>query len=429
MKSLLVDINRSLKSPKLILVIPLLLALQSCSDKGNSNYGASLLETHGPVRLMESKAVNQDELFATLTIDGKSTTLAESGGIWSGEVTVDKNKTYTIAIDWFENFGDQSLHLAEAKQTVSVGEVATSISIPDSLYQTENLDTDNDRISNIAEREDGTDPLNDTSWKRYLLTRINTDGGADGTIDCSHEFTYSAIGQLESKLADGISLWSEDNYWTRSECSNGIDGGIDAAEYYVFNTEWDLVSIKRDLDNNGSIDFVRNFSYDNDGNLIAIEDDRGANGVTDQRTTFTYDNDGLLTSKEVVSADGSNDETTSYTYNGSGKLISVTYDTDSNGTIDKRRWHYYDSEGNRTSTEEDVGNDGSIDEIDRYSYDANGNMITEEDYDGDGVIQNIETYTYDSRGNLIRHQDDYSADGSINYRTTFIYDEVEGADL
>ena len=83
-----------------------------------------------------------------------------TGNNWRGEINVTAGRTYTATVVWVENYQGQSLPLAELVQQIEVANDGTANVISTSEYRTD-IDSDSDGVSNLQERRDGSDPLED----------------------------------------------------------------------------------------------------------------------------------------------------------------------------------------------------------------------------------------------------------------------------
>ncbi len=128
--------------------------LGACTDTDNSGLATSLpqIRVAVPKIVAQVKAIDQNEVYPTLTINNVTYSLNQEGNEWRGEFQVKKNSTHTVAINWFETFQGRALQLASISENVAVGSGAASLSFANTDYITESYDSDGDGLSNYDER-------------------------------------------------------------------------------------------------------------------------------------------------------------------------------------------------------------------------------------------------------------------------------------
>jgi RHS repeat-associated protein len=243
-------------------------------------------------------------------------------------------------------------------------------------------------------------------------------------------FNYDADGNLVSSsnpLGHQVNYTYEPNFNQLASVSdpkgNAIGYGYDNRGNLTNITYADGSSETFGYDSNGNLTISANrrgqtLQYTYDANFRLIQKDY-PNGSS---ATFTYDDRGNL----LTATDG--DSSTSFAYDSNDRLIQVT---DSDGRFLS---YTYDDIGRRTQMTDSLGNqvnysydslgrlsrltDGSNNLIAAYTYDAVGQLSRNDN--GNGTYT---TYSYDPAGQLISLAN-YKADGSINSRFDYTYNEL-----
>ena len=153
------------------------LVIASCTDNGQSNEvtvigDQAAMAFTAPPQLLQSRAVVQDNLILQLTVEGRVITVEpNSDGEYILRTTVTPNTQSIVSVAWFEIIGDRMLPLAIASRTLDVGSTSSPVSLRISSYNTE-IDDDQDGISNLQERREGTDfdDINDFNTALAIVT-------------------------------------------------------------------------------------------------------------------------------------------------------------------------------------------------------------------------------------------------------------------
>ena len=249
----------------------------------------------------------------------------------------------------------------------------------------------------------------------------------DGTLT---EMSYDALGNPLNVL-DAMGNQVQFGYHPTLDALTSVKDQLGHATSYGYDENGNLQAISYA---DGSQD---KYSYDSQGNLTVAVNQHGEN------VQYTYDSQGRLLTKTY--ADGS---IANYAYDARGNLISAS-DADSSTTFeydaadrltkvtdgDGRFLSYtYDAAGHRASMTDQAGNavhygynalgqlasltDGNGNSIAAYSYDNLGRLAR-----GDNGNGTYTTYEYDAAGQLT-HLVNYKADGSVNSRFDYSYDEA-----
>ena len=277
----------------------------------------------------------------------------------------------------------------------------------------------------IAQVEDA---LGHVSQLRYdsngnLTGLVNPDGSTSA-------LTYDAAGNpisVQDALGNTVNFGYESQFGQLAKVSDQKGNPIS----YGYDSQGNLNKITYA---DGSSE---TYSYDADGYLNVAVNRRG------ESINYSFDAKGQLTQKTY--ADGS---TASYTYDSHGNLTSATdadshtrYEYDSADRLVKvtdgdGRWlsYQYDAAGHRSQMADQAGH------VTNYSYDSlghlsaltdgSGNAIAAYQYDeagrlsrGDNGNGTYTTYDYDAVGQLT-HLVNYKADGTVNSRFDYTYDEA-----
>ena len=113
-----------------------------------------------PPPLAGARAVDRSRLRPIVTLDdGRSVGMRRlDDGSWSGTIDVLPGRVHTLRVVWIETIGDRELRLAAAERTLTVDAAGARVEIAAGDYDFE-FDLDGDGVSNLAERENGTDPF------------------------------------------------------------------------------------------------------------------------------------------------------------------------------------------------------------------------------------------------------------------------------
>jgi hypothetical protein len=157
------------------------------------------------------------------------------------------------------------------------------------------------------------------------------------------------------------------------------------------------------------------YSYDDDGLLIRMDQYPNDPEWLEYWTIFSHE-DGLLAMEESYrvysdepDAEGELIGRMTYSYDQDGRLAEQAHDPVEGAPM---RWVYSYDGDLLVTYEYDYGADGTIDARFSYGYDEDGTLLTDEYDDAvDGVVDIRWTYRYDERGNLIAEEKDGPVDG------------------
>jgi len=120
-----------------------------------------------PPQVLLDRAVDQTQLNPRVTINGNSVNMIQQGGspIYRGIVQVPEGEDVRLSVEWIEFFSGRELLLGILNRTYENVTSDTNVVLFEDDYETDNvvlfprLDDDNDRVSNLAERIENSDPL------------------------------------------------------------------------------------------------------------------------------------------------------------------------------------------------------------------------------------------------------------------------------
>lgn len=189
-----------------VLVAALLgLSLNACDSVDTGNVvvagaaGTQVWELTPPTTILP-RAVDQNQLFPRVTLNGVNLNMTQqnNGVIWQGVAQVPEGEPAALRVDWIEFFRSRELLLAVSEQTYPAITRDTAVILFDRDYVVDDLDTypllddDNDRVPNLTEREENSDPLLSTDPG---LTRANAfiapiDPSRAPVIDGSYDLVW-----------------------------------------------------------------------------------------------------------------------------------------------------------------------------------------------------------------------------------------------
>jgi len=154
--------------------------MAACSSSGSVDDGSLIVEATGdaqsiqltPPAMLLNRAINPGTLFNTVTLNGSVFNLSQlpggNGTVWQGTTQVEQGDDVELRVEWFEFFNGRELLLAVAEETYTSVAGNTNVVLREDDYEIDDitrfprLDDDNDRVPNLAERVEGSDPLSAT---------------------------------------------------------------------------------------------------------------------------------------------------------------------------------------------------------------------------------------------------------------------------
>ena len=157
----------------LLVAAGLLTACESDSESGSliavpAGEGAASASFEPPEAVLLTRAIVEENLELAVEIDGRPVEVTrETDGRWQAAFTLPRNRVFTVTITWFERYEGQNLVLATAEETYTVPSDGRpfEVQISERQFQFPNDDERDengvirDRVSNLDERRDGTDPF------------------------------------------------------------------------------------------------------------------------------------------------------------------------------------------------------------------------------------------------------------------------------
>lgn len=142
------------------IAVALMSSLIGCTtESAGTGQSENGLEIYTPDFLLESKTIVEENFSPTLTIDNKTYVLSKSGSQWKGTFNVAANDSYQLRVDWYETYKGRQLPIASATKNITVGSSAVSAQIAAADYDTARFDEDGDGQSNLAERNNNSNPF------------------------------------------------------------------------------------------------------------------------------------------------------------------------------------------------------------------------------------------------------------------------------
>jgi hypothetical protein len=211
--------------------------------------------------------------------------------------------------------------------------------------------------------------------------------------------------------------------WVEADTTG--DGENDALVEYFYNADGRLILTERTF--NGSEEptiWVERREYDVNGYLILRQNEE--NGSIVYNEAYENDDRGNRTKRWYDNnRDGEWNIFEEFEYDANDNRIKLSYG-ESAGSFSYIYHWAYDGDGNLVSEERDIDADGTINLRYTYIYE-NGNLIRR-DYDdnADGIIDRATHYTYDANGNLLTESYDHNNNGIFtdpnDWVQTYTYD-------
>ena len=375
-----------------------LLGLSAC-DTNQSNEHSGVVTAHGngsgsvgfepPSMLLQSRAVNPEQLLLTVTVNGREikvepVTNSDGSQSWAGSLRVERGSNLQIIVTWSEAFRGQVLDLAQASENFTVPvnpESDIVIRFVAGDYYT-GFDQDQDSISNLSERNANSDPLvNEAPSDPIVLVNAGISAQLpDRLRDISNDINEDLYVVAEIDRT-AIEISREENEW-RGETTVPTDADV-LINFTVYT------SINRDV----PIARWRDTRNVGDGIFIEIQPE-------DYDYQFNTDGDDLINVQELL--DGSNplDKSDPATDPCTVSLFEpgCRIDSDSDGDADSIETQNADADGDSIpdyleSSLVDADDDGANAEQDPDENNAcipNENSVVciairNPDADGDGV--------------------------------------------
>jgi len=145
--------------------------MSSCNEWAGSSIiysdQSGQLEIQAPRTIMP-RVIDPNDLILRVTVNGVvlTTLTPNANGIWRGETTIPEGQDTVLVAEWFERFNNRELFLAVNEQTLFAVSSERRVNLLDRDYVIDDfenyptLDIDGDRIANLVERREDSDPTN-----------------------------------------------------------------------------------------------------------------------------------------------------------------------------------------------------------------------------------------------------------------------------
>jgi len=132
--------------------------LSACQPEAQSTPN---LKFSAPERILQVREVDRTKLRPEVRLsDNRIIPMTNVGeDSWTGTINVQPNSNISVTGRWIETVDNRDLVLANWLESITVGADGAELNLTTANYNYE-IDEDGDSISNLDEREDGTDPFN-----------------------------------------------------------------------------------------------------------------------------------------------------------------------------------------------------------------------------------------------------------------------------
>lgn len=395
-------------------------------------------------------------LHQTISLDGNLSTDIESSALsysWSF-VSKPQSSVATIQDADTENaiFVVDVEGAYEIQLAVSDGEKSSTASV--------NLNTIKYRVINeLIEAVTERNTTNTYDENGRVLSQT-VDNGNNGIVNKIKLYTYDNFGNIltfsHDDLGDGRFIVESYTYNHFNKILTHIAESNDTKVFHIVNTydnQGNRITTSKDFNGDGVFDRKFTNIFDANGNILISSRDDAIDGVIESNTTYTYDNNNNLLTKRVDNlTDGSIEFIRIYTYDNNNNLL--TYSVDNGGTeyVDLLRINEYDDRGNLIlkAIDHDGDGNGTVLITNTYTYDENNNRLSislfrmngnhynaytsyndknlpiqkDIDINGDDTINSVTTFMYDEDNNILMRSTDNELDGTIDFRTTYIWVKI-----
>ncbi|GEM_PF-4598908 len=215
---------------------------------------------------------------------------------------------------------------------------------------------------------DGADDIYYRSYdENGDLTDYDKDDDADGSIDVTRTYTYTAGRETGAWYDEDGDGWWDYAIYTSYDAdglplSKVYDADADTTEdqrYDYVNFDGRVQEAWYDADADGTVDVYYSYTYDEKTeHLLSIEGDRGGDGSVDALYTFTWTvtDDGYDAQYEESDRDedGLVDHHDYSVYDGEGRLVEFWVDEDASGVPESHTFWTYRLDGQVASQAGDV---------------------------------------------------------------------------
>ena len=172
--------------------------LSACSDNSSTvtvDPSGSTNVSMGAPAFLNTRAISQEALRLTVTLNGTALPMARNGDIWTGSGEVAQNDTASLAVEWNEAMPDNTnLLLARFNEVATNVDAPVVFEVTAERYETEGdvFDADGDLISNLNERRqesnpyDALDPSPDDVAPSVKIAAVRRTPTIDGAFDSNN---------------------------------------------------------------------------------------------------------------------------------------------------------------------------------------------------------------------------------------------------
>ena len=273
------------------------LLLVACDNSNNGTIntdatGATEMVFSPPAVIMESRVAAAD-LVLEILVDGTPVPISQNdAGQWVGTTMVPSNSSAEVVVNWDESYVDtrlpnNKLPLATATKQLNVAAGATSAELTflNNEFNT-SVDSDNDGRSNLSERNDNYDPLDDDSpgvdvVEVSVRIELELPASLSGASD-EVKLAVTPTAMLNGRL---VTLTRQGDRWTADTFAAENSSVFVQATFYDTSQQGSrLAIVQRSQDITGSAvvsffadDYGSTFDDDQDGLSNADEITGGSN--------------------------------------------------------------------------------------------------------------------------------------------------------
>lgn len=208
------------------------------------------------------------------------------GNSWTGTANVVAGRAYTATVVWVERYNGQNLPLAELTQQLEVSNDGEVTIISTSAYSTD-IDSDSDGVSNLQERQDGTEPLDGAP-------PVTDPSGGDSTPD-NVDVVVPRIAAEDAPKINGRDVTVDDQGALTGQWATAVQTDSSGAPLYIGNL---MIDIHGEADEGGAL---RRWAALHDGTylyiMVLVDDndqrqrDSGSQLTQDDSLEFFIDGD------------------------------------------------------------------------------------------------------------------------------------------
>ena len=317
------------------------------------DHGGAVVSMVPPTPILAVRAIDRNALQLRVTVDGQQTQATpQDDGTWRVTVQIPRGREVPVEILWLESFGGQLLGLASAEKVGRIG-LDADIERGQLVFRSSDFETgaaafdaDQDLISNLKERTDGTNPLDRSDPGEPVTTVVVP-------LEVRLPSVLSNVEELDIDASvdrQGIDLVNDDGVYRGNAVVSRDSSVFTEIDVFLAGSRLILAEFQRSDDSG-------------EGNTIVVT---AGDFVVDE---LDRDGDGLSNALEV--ADGSDPFVSDLDpCDVSQFALGCTTDTDQDGRPDSQEGEAADGDGDgipdfEESRLNDRDDDGFSDEADR----------------------------------------------------------------